>query len=589
MPRLFSTFVVICLFLPLAVAPVPAPVSALAPETDLALILADPADPYYVLAQEMADLEDLSIAHSLGEALAAEPAFLLWVVSPGRLSDRAMIDFGLAMRDRPSAVATGIISGATLDDARALWQRAAVVRAERVYAVNAANPSGNIEAGITGGQGSVIERLPLTKTNLVQSLQQADYLTFTGHGSSAYLRLDDESTLRAADLPALPPLVVATGSCNTFRPWERDSIALAFVRQGAAAYAGFAYSPNEGYLMGEFDGLPFRYTWPGFPVGYVVQALNRGTLQGFASLPYYHLLGDPRLAFQAEAPYRLAGSQAGAGSLIQHYVDAPPGMIPVRVPGGARYASVEVPGVGLAWRGEPFYNARLQMVDVGDDKFVLLEHEGGDFTLHLRTRPPWLRAAADVVLDALDGTLLFFQDNGGSLLMLMAGALALAVIVVLLLRHKASPRLLLPAGLIGLVLATMHGLYALARLGHVSVTSKGVDFGLLAPASTFLLGACGAFFFFQAASWRGRAIALALATLGTLAPATLLLLLLGIADDVIMGHRLGVGLWNCRPGLQSLIVLGLGVAILGPVFHLVRKSLGSAVGQPSCSTTEPIQ
>ena len=568
MRRYACAMAALCLLL---LAAAPAPALAPAPVTDSTLILADPADPYYTLAEEMAAAEDLPIVHSLDEALARQPTFLLWVVSPDRLSDQAMIDFGLTMRERSTAVSTGIISGAALEDARALWQRAGAVRGERLYAVNAANPSGNIQAGIAKVEGAGKSYQPLTKTNLIQGLQQADYLTFTGHGSSRYLRLDDETTLRAADLPALPPLVVATGSCNTFRPWEEDSIALAFVWRGAAAYAGFAYSPNEGYLMGEFDGLPFRYTWAGFPIGHVVQAQNRGALQGFASLPYYHLLGDPRLALQAEAPYRLLSVQAENGSQVQHYADAPPGVIPVRVPGGARYAFVEVPGVGVAWRGEPFYNARLQMIDIGQDKFVLLEHQGGDFSLHLRARPPWLRVAADLVLDALDGTLLFLQDNGGSLLLLGAGVVALGIAAALLLRRRASAGALLPAALTGLAFATLHGLYALARMDRLSVTSKGVEFSLLAPASTFVLAGCGAFFFLRAASWRGRAAAVALATLGALAPAGFLLLVLGVADDVIMGQHLGVGLWNCRLGLQPLLVAVLGSAIVGPVFHLVRK------------------
>ena len=568
MRRYACAMAALCLLL---LAAAPAPALAPAPVTDSTLILADPADPYYTLAEEMAAAEDLPIVHSLDEALARQPTFLLWVVSPDRLSDQAMIDFGLTMRERSTAVSTGIISGAALEDARALWQRAGAVRGERLYAVNAANPSGNIQAGIAKVEGAGKSYQPLTKTNLIQGLQQADYLTFTGHGSSRYLRLDDETTLRAADLPALPPLVVATGSCNTFRPWEEDSIALAFVWRGAAAYAGFAYSPNEGYLMGEFDGLPFRYTWAGFPIGHVVQAQYRGALQGFASLPYYHLLGDPRLALQAEAPYRLLSVQAENGSQVQHYAAAPPGVIPVRVPGGARYAFVEVPGVGAAWRGEPFYNARLQMIDIGEDKFVLLEHQGGDFSLHLRARPPWLRVAADLVLDALDGTLLFLQDNGGSLLLLGAGVVALGIAAALLLRRRASAGALLPAALTGLAFATLHGLYALARMDRLSVTSKGVEFSLLAPASTFVLAGCGAFFFLRAASWRGRAAAVALATLGALAPAGFLLLVLGVADDVIMGQHLGVGLWNCRLGLQPLLVAVLGSAIVGPVFHLVRK------------------
>ena len=562
----------------------PLPTSAHAPGQDVkdTLILADPTDPYYALAEEIARSEGLSVVHALDKVLAQQPAFLLWVVSPNRLSDQVMIDFGLAMRNRSRAISTGIISGATVQDARALWQRAAAVQGERAVAVNAASPSGNIRAGITELAGEGTKEAPLTKANLIQTLQRAYYLTFTGHGSGSYLRLDEETTLRASDLaalppragdlPALPPLVVATGSCNTLRPWDGDSIALAFVRRGAAAYAGFAYSPNEGFLMGEFDGLPFRYTWPGFPIGHAVQAQNRGTLQGFASLPYYYLLGDPRISLQDQAPYQLAGVRADAGGQALQYAGAPPGVIPVRVPGGARYAFVEVPGVGIAWQGEPFYNAHLQMVDIGEDKFVLLDQEGGDFSLNLRLRPPWLRVAADVVLDALDGTLLFLQDNGGSVLMLGAGALAAVATVLLVVRRRASPRALLPAALVGLALAMLHGLYALVRLDQISTTSKGVDFSLLAPAATFLLATCGTFFYLHAQSWRGRAVALAIATLGALAPALLLLLFLGIADDLLMGQRLGAGLWNCRLGLQPLLAFLLATAVLIPLFYLVRHA-----------------
>jgi hypothetical protein len=536
------------------------------------LILADPTDPYYPLAGEIARTEDLNVVHTVDEVLAQQPTFLLWVVSPDRLSDRVMVDFGLAVRGLPRAISTGIISGATLQDARALWQRAASVEGERVVAANAANPAGNIEAGIAELADEGTKHYPLTKANLIQSLQRASYLTFTGHGSGGYLRLDDETTLRAGDLPALPPLVVATGSCNTFRPWERDSIALAFAQHGSAAYAGFAYSPNEGYLMGSFEGLPFRYTWPDFPIGHAVQAQNRGTLQGFASLPYYYLLGDPRISLQAKAPYELVGVEEDKGGQIRYYAGAPRRVIPVRVPGGARYAFVEVPGVGMAWRGEPFFNARLQAVDIGEDKLVLLEHQGGDFSLNLRVRPPWLRVAADIVLDALDGTLLFLQDNGGSVVMLMAGALAAVAAALMLLRHKASSRALLPAALTGLVLAVLHGLYALARLDRLSVTSKGVDFGLLSLAATFLLVTCGAFFYLHASSWRGRAVALGVATLSALAPAVLLLLLLGVADELLMGQRLGAGLWNCRLGLQPLIVFTLATVVLGPLFYVMRKA-----------------
>ncbi len=101
----------------------------------------------------------------------------------------------------------------------------------------------------------------MTKTGFIKVLQSADYLTFTGHGSSRSLNLDENIRLTAADVPSLDSVVISTGSCQTVRPWNADSIARRFVDQGAAAYAGFVFSPNEGFLIGEFDGLPFRYTW----------------------------------------------------------------------------------------------------------------------------------------------------------------------------------------------------------------------------------------------------------------------------------------------------------------------------------------
>jgi hypothetical protein len=97
---------------------------------------------------------------------------------------------------------------------------------------------------------------------------------------------------------------VGTGSCQTLRPWKEGSIARSFIDRGAAAYSGFVFSPNGGYLVGEFDGLPYRYTWPDFPIGHAVQVQNRGTLQGFARFAYQFLLGDPRTALPPEPPYR---------------------------------------------------------------------------------------------------------------------------------------------------------------------------------------------------------------------------------------------------------------------------------------------
>ena len=197
----------------------------------------------------------------------------------------------------------------------------------------------------------------------------------------------------------LNQIVVSTGSCQTVRPWNDNSIALRFVDQGAAAYAGFVYSPNEGYLIGEFDGLPFRYTWPGFPIGHVIQAQNRGTLQGFARFPYLFLLGDPRIAFQSYPPYSLVDDRLEDGQRILKFQQVPSGVIPVRITGGATYRFVEAEGITTAAEQDPFYNSRLQMVDIQEDKYILLVHPGGDLTLRLRPQAPWHWFLRDILLD----------------------------------------------------------------------------------------------------------------------------------------------------------------------------------------------
>jgi hypothetical protein len=169
-------------FLPLGLAlwllltPVAASQGAASVSPD-AVILAEPSDPYYALAEEIAQGEAFPILHSLDEVLAENPAFLLWVVSPHRLSDQVLIEFGQAMHHRQQAISTGIISGSTLDKARDLWQRASQVQGQRAFAVNNANPTAGIHEGrIIAFDGNARSTQPLTRAGLRHALQNADYV-----------------------------------------------------------------------------------------------------------------------------------------------------------------------------------------------------------------------------------------------------------------------------------------------------------------------------------------------------------------------------------------------------------------------------
>jgi len=538
---------------------------------DSIVVLADPGDPFYTVAEEIAAAEGAALVDSLENALARDPEYLLWVASPARMSDQALVYFGLALGTRDSVVSVGIISGSTMEHARQLWQRGRDVEGRLVVVANAANPSGHIRSSIVAlGPGGIGLR-PLTLANLTHYLERADYLTFTGHGGWSHLELDSETWLRPSDIPELSPIVVTTGSCNTFRIWKDGSLALAFVDQGAAAYAGFAYSPNEGYLLGEFYGAPLRYTWPGFPVGHVVQIQNRGTVQGFARFPYYYLLGDPRTTLQSEPPYELVADREEGSSRILSYSGAPEGFIPVRIAGGVRYGFVDIPGVTSAWERDPFYNARLQMADIGDDKLVLFEHSGGDFNIRLDQEPslPWL--VSDILSDSLDHTLVYLPQTGGDLVALFLGGLAWLTILRVSRRSEGGKRRLLASAGAGVVLAALHGAYVWARLDDVTITSKAVELSLLAVVGTFLVTGAGGFLFLSARSWRGKGLALAVGTLPTWAALCFSVALVAMVNGLVFGPQLGTGAYNYVLGVLPVAALVVQGCVLAVCFTLLRR------------------
>jgi hypothetical protein len=543
------------------------------------LVLASRDDPYFVLAEEIALAENLRLVDELGAALAEDPEFLLWVVSPARLSDRELVDLGLAIDARRAAVSIGIISGSSIETARALWQRAGSVRGRRLFAVNGESATTPVVQGrIRSVDPDGIQ--PLTRGALVSTLRRADYLTFTGHGGAGYLSLAPRTVLTAGDIPDLPPVVVATGSCQTIRPWRPNSIALAFVDRGAAAYAGFVYSPNEGFLFGEFGGLPFRYTWHEFPIGHVMQVQTRGTLRGFAAFPYHVLLGDPRIALNEGPPYRVFADRKTGSDRILAFTDAPAGVLPIRISDGVLYRFVEVPGVASVGEDDLFYNSRLQMVDIGDAKYLLFKHDGGDFTMVLRREVPARHAVLIPLGDSLDAALVFGQQHGGDLAATVAGILVWLVIGWRAWRRRDAhdpaghPGPLRLALCLGLGFALLHGLYAWLRVGHITINEKPTLSGPLSFIGTFLLVAGAGFLYLCARSWRGRAAAIVLAILPALGGAAVTAALMFIVN-LASARQLGAGYYNYSLSLLYLTAAAIELPVVGTAFALSRRVFSS--------------
>ena len=455
---------------------------------------------------------------------------------PGRLSDRVIIELARLWRDRLPRTAVGLITGRTPEQSIALWRRAREAR-------------GTPSAAFIQDSGS-------TRPAFLEALRSCGYITFAGHGGSNFLQLSD-STLRSRDLPSLSGVVVGTESCNVFRPWENDSIALAFAEKGAAAFAGFVYSPDSGYLMGCYEGLPLRFTFPEFPIGRVIQVQNRSAMQGIMALPVYLLLGDPRIALAAQPPYRTVTDETTGESRLVRLADAPRGILPVRIRSGAMYARIETAD-STAARGYPFYNSRLQAMDIGEDKFLLVDHAGGPLTLRLWRETPLRWAAETTIKDALDQTLAFVAGGGFAFLGGLVSLVAIAGI-------RPGKRTLVAGIISGGALAALHAFWVAARLGSVTITSKTTGFTWLPILATLFLMAGSSTIYLSSRKRAGRLFAIVLAASLAWLPEALYLMYKVVVNLTVFNARVGASMYNystailsaCSTAMISILVLGV--------------------------------
>lgn len=547
------------------------------------VVLAQPTDPYYPLAEEIAQAEAAPLVHRWDDALDANPVTILWVTAPEQLSDEAVAAVGMALKKHPALPRVGIITGTTQESARQLWLRGQDLRAKtwdgvsaRLFAANGEFPTAGImQAQLIEFQDGEPRVVPLDLSTMSEALRQADYLTFTGHGSNSYLRLDPETTYVGSHLPNLPPVIVSTGSCQTLRIWKPGSIALAFVYKGAAAYAGFFYSPMEGYLIGQFDDLPFRYTWPDFPIGQVMALQTRGSMQGYANFPFFFLIGDPRIALQDAPPYRVALDEVSGSTRTLILEDVPQGIIPVHVPGGGRYRYVSVEGLAATADGDPFFSSRIQAASLGGDKYILVNHPGGDLTLRLQEAAPWYWPPLHALASAFDHVALFTPQNGGDILMAAAGVVFL---VAALLRERSarrkgsglSRRAVVTALVAALIVTLLLGLYQAARLPHAAITTKPMTFSPVWLAAVFLLTLSGSGLFLLARSLWGKLFGLIVAVLPAFLPAVFVFAVMQVYN-LTSSSVTGAGVYNMHMSALSAIAAAAWALVLLAGLWLAKR------------------
>jgi hypothetical protein len=546
------------------------------------VILAGAEEKFFSLAQEIADSEQAPLKSSWDDALEISPDVILWVVSPEDLSDERIIAAGHALKTQSMLPAIGLISGKTIESARALWKRGQQIRADWIteppdmfVAANGVHPTAGTSDPrltiFTTGKSPEVQSMDLGA--LKDALQQADYLTFTGHGGDSYLRIDPQTKLETGSLPEGTTPVIESTSCQTMRPWSGDSIALDFAEHGTAVYGGFAYSPLAGYMIGELRDMPSRYSWPDFTVGDIAALQNRAALQGFADFPFFFLLGDPRIALTSEAPYEAADNEGSENARTYTFRNAPAGMIPVRIPDGGDFRYVDVTGVADTADGDPFFNSRLQAASRNGDKFVLFNHKGGDFSINLQKNPPIYWWPVRLLTASFDDVTLFSPLNGGNWIMVICGLISTSITFPRRLQLKRQNRVVpgfLKPVLTALGLTLMLAIYQILRLPVTTINTKAMAFDPVWLAGVFLLLVSGQYLYVMAQKRPGKSLALLTGTLPPLLPGLISLMIVGVTNLLIM-QRIGAPVYNLHTAVQPLIAAGIWLLLLWFVFTFSNR------------------
>jgi hypothetical protein len=229
-------------------------------------------------------------------------------------------------------------------------------------------------------------------------------------------------------------------------------------------------------------------------------------------------------------------------------------------------------GLARVWRRDPFYNARVQVLDVGADRYLLLQHPGGPITIRLSDQRPLVATVAATVLKGADLCLIVYPraDRPTCIVLVGVGLIGLAWAIV---RRRVERRVFATAVVLGGAVAAGQFAYATLRIpGIEAVSSAGAPPHVWMFAATSFLTAWGSLRFIEAKTWRGRTVALAIG--GMLNGWGPVIVWLGwpLVFNRLVVARIGSPLYNYRPGLLTLIGAVVFTLLLVVAFAAARRS-----------------
>jgi hypothetical protein len=274
----------------------------------------------------------------------------------------------------------------------------------------------------------------------------------------------------------------------------KDSIALAFVDKGAAAYLGYVNSPHTTAFMRRGLSVPGPTSWQGFPLGIIAQVQNKVANRVIFTTPQFFMLGDPRIYLSQDKPYRIVSETLSAGGRrVVQGESSVEGVLAVKIDGAARYHYLKITGVTSVSEGDLFYNSKAQTLNLGADKYILFAHQGGDFQIELSTNAPLAWPLADALVDVMDNSwvVLWLDSYSDSNPQIHVLSLIIFIGIVLfkLLKRRKPISAYRDILVIALVIALLRLAYFMLRLDSFTVSANVVTYS----AQDILTGFLGVF------------------------------------------------------------------------------------------------
>lgn len=473
------------------------------------VVYADPQDPYFTLATEIAAEINSTVVTDFLQIAKILPEMLVWVSSPAFLSESRVLTLCRMKGDSNWFPVSGIITGRTMQSARELWQRGTDEhtkgRSHNLTIAGDTDHQAEVEPGIIKTllqSEETFITMPLNLKNLKTALSDSRYFYWARHTSKRQWmwhnavdgKPTDEGRLSPEEIPLLPDSLIYTPSCGSFYPWEKDLLAMEFIEKGASAYVGHIFSPiTSGLFAGHMTDFPPLHTWKDFPLGAVVQIQNRAGFKAVYSMPNFMLLGNPFQHEKEEPPYTVLLDQSKSGERIIRGISREKGLIPILINGGKSYSYINAGKAGSFWLGSRFIQKHIWGASIGENLYLLIPMEKGEsFSLYLKTEPPVLHRIISPIINSLDYSLIVTGPANSLFGLFLVLPFVIVTGIRLGTRDKTPD---FSAILIGIIFSGLYLSYLLLRQDQQTVSVyptrlswQNLLFGAMGIASSIALG-----------------------------------------------------------------------------------------------------